>query len=157
MCIRDSSKGIGKEMARKLSNLDYHIIICSRTKDELKNTADELSIDYFVCDISDKKNVDDMRESPSLVLIRSLLNLNAEVDYYDPFVPIIPPSREYNELTGMKGKKSLSKKINSYDAVIISTDHDCIDYALIGEHANLIIDTRNAMKFYESKAKIIKA
>ena len=104
-----------------------------------------------------KKNVDDMRESPSLVLIRSLLNLNAEVDYYDPFVPIIPPSREYNELTGMKGKKSLSKKINSYDAVIISTDHDCIDYALIGEHANLIIDTRNALKFYESKAKIIKA
>jgi len=104
-----------------------------------------------------KKNVDDMRESPSLVLIRSLLNMSAEVDYYDPFVPIIPPSREYNELTGMKGIKSLSKKINSYDAVIISTDHDCVDYKLIGEHANLIIDTRNAMKSYESKAKIIKA
>ena len=58
--ITGGSKGIGKEMARKLSNLDYHIIICSRTKDELKNTADELNIDYFVCDISDRKNVDDM-------------------------------------------------------------------------------------------------
>ena len=104
-----------------------------------------------------KKNVDDMRESPSLVLMRSLLNLNADVDYYDPFVPIIPPSREYIELTGMKGIKSLSKSINTYDAVIISTDHDCIDYDLIGEHANLILDTRNAMKFHQSKAKIIKA
>ena len=104
-----------------------------------------------------KKNVDDMRESPSLVLIRTLLNLNADVDYYDPFVPIIPPSREYIELTGMKGIKSLSKSINTYDAVIISTDHDCIDYDLIGEYANLILDTRNAMKFHQSKAKIIKA
>ena len=104
-----------------------------------------------------KKNVDDMRESPSLVLMRSLLNLNADVDYYDPFVPIIPPSREYIELTGMKGIKSLSKSINTYDAVIISTDHDCIDYDLIGEYANLILDTRNAMKFHQSKAKIIKA
>ena len=61
-----------------------------------------------------------MRESPSLVLMSSLLNLNADVDYYDPFVPIIPPSREYIELTGMKGIKSLSKSINTYDAVIIS-------------------------------------
>ena len=96
-----------------------------------------------------------MRESPSLVLMRSLLNLNADVDY-DPFVPIIPPSREYIELTGMKGIKSLSESINTYDAVIIS-NHDCIDYDLIGEHANLILDTRNAMKFHQSKAKIIKA
>ena len=56
-----------------------------------------------------------------------------------------------------KGIKLLSKTINTYDAVIISTDHDCIDYKLIGEHANLIIDTRNAMKFHKSKAKIIKA
>lgn len=58
--ITGGSKGIGKEMARKLSNLDYHIIICSRTEDELMNTANELNIDYFVCDISVKKNVDDM-------------------------------------------------------------------------------------------------
>ena len=58
--ITGGSKGIGKEMARKLSNLDYHIIICSRTEGELINTANELNIDYYVCDISNNTAVDEM-------------------------------------------------------------------------------------------------
>jgi UDP-N-acetyl-D-glucosamine dehydrogenase len=92
-----------------------------------------------------KKNVDDMRESPSLTLIGMLEEAGALVDYHDPFIPRIKPSREHGHLTDRRSVPLNAKRIAAADAVLIVTDHDNVDYRLIGKHARLIVDTRNAM------------
>lgn len=89
-----------------------------------------------------KKNVDDMRESPSLKLIEILRERGAEVDYSDPHVPVLPKTRKYK--FDMNSIELTEENIKKYDIVLLSTDHDDFDYKLISEHAQLIIDTRNA-------------
>lgn len=104
-----------------------------------------------------KKNVDDMRESPSLVLTELLESEGSEVSYFDPFVPIIPPSREHRELAGRRSIELHEAALSGFDCVLISTDHDDVDYQFLADHARLIIDTRNAMKNTSGKAAIVKA
>lgn len=104
-----------------------------------------------------KKNIDDMRESPSLLLIELLELKGATVDFHDPYINIIPDTRNHKNLSGKKSIKLDSESIKQYDVVIISTDHDGIDYQLISNDASIIIDTRNAMKNFIGNAQIIKA
>jgi UDP-N-acetyl-D-glucosamine dehydrogenase len=92
-----------------------------------------------------KKNVDDMRESPSLTLIGLLEAAGALVDYHDPFIARIKPSREHGHLTDRRSVPLTAQRIAGADAVLIVTDHDSVDYRLIGKHARLVVDTRNAM------------
>jgi UDP-N-acetyl-D-glucosamine dehydrogenase len=89
-----------------------------------------------------KKNVDDMRESPSLKLIEILRERGAEVDYSDPFIPMLPKTRKYK--FDMNSIELTKENIKKYDVILLSTDHDDFDYKLISEHAQLIVDTRNA-------------
>jgi UDP-N-acetyl-D-glucosamine dehydrogenase len=91
-----------------------------------------------------KKNVDDMRESPALVLIETLEKRGALVDYYDPYIPIIPRTREHAALAGRRSKSLAPEAIASYDAILIATDHDGVDYKSVAAHAKLVIDTRTA-------------
>jgi UDP-N-acetyl-D-glucosamine dehydrogenase len=91
-----------------------------------------------------KKNVDDMRESPSLKLIELLEQRGGAVDYHDPFIPVIAKTREHAELTGRRSVPLEPAIVSGYDAVLIATDHDNVDYAALVEHAKLVIDTRNA-------------
>ena len=93
-----------------------------------------------------KKNVDDMRESPALVIIEMLQRRGATVDYYDPLVPVIPPTREHSALAGMKSIAFTSAVLATYDAALIVTDHDRIDWQNLVDHARLIVDTRNVKK-----------
>jgi len=68
----------------------------------------------------------------------------ADCDVHDPFVPVVPNLREH---PGMGGRKSVpldSARVASYDAVLIVTDHDCVDYVSLAKSARLIVDTRNA-------------
>ena len=104
-----------------------------------------------------KRNVDDMRESPSLVLMELLEAEGAEVAFHDPFVPVIPHTREHDELAERESVDLSIDEIVSYDAILISTNHDGVDYQLLADHADLIIDTRNAMKAFTGKAIIVKA
>ncbi|MGH6769854.1 MAG: nucleotide sugar dehydrogenase [Xanthobacteraceae bacterium] len=90
-----------------------------------------------------KKNVDDMRESPSLKLIELIEGRGAHVDYHDPFIPVIPPTREHAVLSGRRSITLSPQTVAGYDAVLISTDHDTVDYGLVVEHAKLVVDTRN--------------
>ena len=98
----------------------------------------------LIVGIAYKKNVDDMRESPSLALIDLIEERGAQADYYDPFIPVIPPTREHANLAGRKSVPLDADHLTSYDAVLIATDHDDVDYGLIGKHAGLVVDTRNA-------------
>ncbi|MFH1077345.1 MAG: nucleotide sugar dehydrogenase, partial [Pseudomonadota bacterium] len=108
--------------------------------------------------IAYKKDVDDDRESPSYVLMKLLRQFGARTSYYDPFVPIIRPSREHPEFAGERSIKWNLKSISAYDAVIIATDHSNIDYESLVETAKLIVDTRNATKNVKAgRNKIVKA
>jgi UDP-N-acetyl-D-glucosamine dehydrogenase len=92
-----------------------------------------------------KKNVSDVRESPSFKLVELLRGRGANVDFHDPHVDEVPRMREHPE---MEGERSVSLTIDSLreaDAVLIATDHDAVNYALIAIHAKLIVDTRNAL------------
>jgi UDP-N-acetyl-D-glucosamine dehydrogenase len=91
-----------------------------------------------------KKNVDDMRESPSLKLIELIEERGARVDYYDPFIPVIPVTREHAALAGRRSESLAPEAIARYDAVLIATDHDDVDYKTIAQNGKLVIDTRNA-------------
>lgn len=101
-----------------------------------------------------KKDVDDIRESPSLKLIELLEEHGAKVDYNDDYVKEIPELRKYDY--EMKSVELKPQNISGYDLVLLSTDHSNYDYGMILENSNIIIDTRNAFKNFKSK-KIYKA
>ena len=102
-----------------------------------------------------KKNIDDMRESPSLKLIEIIQNKNGLVDYCDPFVPKLPPTRKYK--FEMESILLNPQSVKSYDAILLSTDHDNFDYEMIANNAQLIIDTRNAFGKRGFTKNVVKA
>ena len=104
-----------------------------------------------------KKDVDDMRESPSLILYELLQKYGANVDYHDDYVKQIPSTREHKNLEGLKSIKLTSSNLKKYDALLISTDHSYINYKFLSKNSDLIIDTRNAMDNIQGKAKVVKA
>jgi len=103
-----------------------------------------------------KKDVDDMRESPSLELVELLKQRGARVDYNDPHIPKTPRTREHD--LRMRSVPLTAGRLKRYEAVLISTDHTTYDYQFIVDHAKLVIDTRNATKkVTRGRKKILKA
>src|SRR4029453_8135072 len=92
-----------------------------------------------------KPNVDDERESPSYVLMDLLSERGAELEYYDPYVPVIKPTREHSHWAGKKSVEWDRATIESFDLVLIATNHACVNYQELGAWAQCIVDTRNAM------------
>jgi len=90
-----------------------------------------------------KKNIDDSRESPALKLIELIEARGATVDYHDPHVPVLPPAERHG-MSAMQSVPLDPERISGYDAVLIVTDHDAVDYAAVVRHAKLVVDTRNA-------------
>jgi UDP-N-acetyl-D-glucosamine dehydrogenase len=91
-----------------------------------------------------KKNVDDLRESPSLTLMELLEKRGARADYFDPYIPEIPKTREHAEFAGRRSIAFEAARLAAYDALLIVTDHDAIDYRSLVENGKLVVDTRNA-------------
>lgn len=105
-----------------------------------------------------KKNVDDLRESPALRLIELLESRQAAVDYYDPYIPVIPRTREHPDLAGRRSVKWSPRGFGRYDAALICTDHDEVDYQALVKGSKLVIDSRNATKAVEKgREKVILA
>lgn len=132
---------------------------------EINSRAPYLVIDRLVRELSDrkslglrgarilllgvayKKNVEDMRESPALVLMQEMEDRGAVVDYYDPFVPLLAQTRAHPRLAGRPCVEwHLDNFCGRYDAALICTDHDGVDYAGLVGAIDLVIDTRNATK-----------
>jgi UDP-N-acetyl-D-glucosamine dehydrogenase len=108
--------------------------------------------------IAYKKNVDDLRESPALEIVRLLTARGAVVSYHDPHIPVVRETRDYPSLTGLRSINLAPDVIRAADVVLIATDHDDVDYAMVAENAELVIDTRNAMqKAGAPLAKVVKA
>jgi len=89
-----------------------------------------------------KKNIDDMRESPSLKLIEILRSKGANVKYNDPYIPKLPATRKYN--LDMESIELSKDNLGSFDLILLSTDHDDYDYQFIIQNSKLVVDTRNA-------------
>ena len=98
----------------------------------------------LILGVAYKKNIDDMRESPSLVLIELLEKRGAKVEFHDPHIPVIPKTREHAALAGRRSQPLTPETIAGYDAILIATDHDAVDYAALVNNARLVVDTRNA-------------
>jgi UDP-N-acetyl-D-glucosamine dehydrogenase len=98
----------------------------------------------LICGVAYKKNVDDMRESPSLKLIELIESRGAHVEYHDPHIPVIPMTREHAALAGRASVAMTPEVLSGFDAVLIATDHDQVDYKELVRHSKLVIDTRNA-------------
>jgi len=110
----------------------------------------------LVLGLAYKKDIDDVRESPSLELIEILKHYGAKVDYNDPHVPRTHKMREHN--LKMTSVPLTPARLGQYDAAIISTDHSGYDYQAIVDHSRLVIDTRNATKGVKrGREKIVKA
>ena len=97
----------------------------------------------LVIGLAYKRNVPDIRESPSLKLIELIEERGGHAAYHDPFVSAIPKTRAYGALMGRTSVPLTEDAVRGYDAVLVSTDHDGIDYAAIARWSPLIVDTRN--------------
>jgi UDP-N-acetyl-D-glucosamine dehydrogenase len=105
-----------------------------------------------------KPNVDDERESPSYILMKLLTERGAEVDYYDPYVPVINPTREHSQFAGRNSVQWHRAVIENFDVVLIATNHSSVNYHELGQWARCIVDTRNAMAHVNGvSSKIWKA
>lgn len=107
----------------------------------------------LVLGIAYKKNVDDMRESPSVLIMEQLRDLGALVDYSDSHVPVFPKMREHK--FDLRSVSLTAETIETYDAVLIATDHDGVDYELLQRHARLVVDTRGVYR--DQKDNVVKA
>ena len=140
------------------SSMPLHVV--RRLSDELNQRFGKglKGAGILLLGVAYKKNVDDIRESPALRILSLLRARGAQVDYFDPFVPEIGPTREYPELVDMQSVNWSTKLIGSYDAALICTDHDAVDYGSLVACSKLVIDTRNATGFVtEGRERIVKA
>jgi UDP-N-acetyl-D-glucosamine dehydrogenase len=101
--------------------------------------------EVLVLGIAYKANVDDDRESPSYVLMDLLQKSGVKVSYYDPYIPVIRPSREHGHWTGTQSVSWTRDVLSRVDVVLISTQHEAVNYQELAECADCIVDTRNAM------------
>jgi len=99
----------------------------------------------LVLGVAYKKDVDDLRESPTLKIMQLLKERGAQVDYNDPYFAELHKMRHF-DFAGMKSVELNAKNLGAYDCVLIATDHTSYDYAAIVDSAKLVIDTRNATR-----------
>jgi UDP-N-acetyl-D-glucosamine dehydrogenase len=105
----------------------------------------------LVVGLSYKPDVDDERESPSYILMNLLAERGATVAYYDPFLPVIKPTREHAHWAGTRSVAWNRKTFAGFDVVLIATHHKCIDYQKLADWSPCIVDTRNAMAGIRTK------
>jgi UDP-N-acetyl-D-glucosamine dehydrogenase len=123
------------------TSMPYHVVesVAAALNDHAKPLKGSR---ILVLGLSYKKDIDDLRESPSLTLIEQLRRKGAIVDYNDPYFPTVGRGRHYD----LNMTSTPLEKIKNYDCVLIATDHSDYDYEQIAREAQLLVDTRNATK-----------
>lgn len=105
-----------------------------------------------------KANVDDMRESPTFTLMDLFKDLGAEVNFHDPHIPVVGPTREHMAWAGKESVPWSPETLAAQDAIVIATHHAAFDLRTLATHADLIIDTRNAMAHTPTQpGQVVKA
>jgi UDP-N-acetyl-D-glucosamine dehydrogenase len=135
------------ELAGEINiSMPYHVIssvvgALNRGKKSLNGSR------VLVLGVAYKRDIDDLRESPSLTIIELLQKEGAQVSYHDPYFPMIGKGRKYD----LQMKRSSLDNLGQYDCVLIVTDHSDYDYPGIVREAQLVVDTRNATKGIKSE------
>jgi len=144
------------ELAGEINTNMPHYVI-TKTMEALNEHKKSLKgSKVLVLGLAYKKDIDDLRESPSIELIEILLQKGAGVDYNDPYIPKTHKQRRHD--LKMTSKTLSAKMLAGYDVVLISTDHSDYDYDWIVKNANLVVDTRNAAAGVRTGArKIVRA
>lgn len=106
----------------------------------------------LVLGIAYKKNVDDMRESPSVILMEKLRDAGAEVSYSDPHVPFFPETRDHH--FDLSSTVLTEDNIGDFDCILLATDHDRFDYELLANKASLVVDSRGRLP---AASNVVKA
>ena len=105
----------------------------------------------LVLGLAYKPNVDDDRESPSYVLMDMLKERGALVSYYDPYVPVVRPTREHPHWAGTPSVAWNRETLQGFDAVLLATNHASVNYQELADWSTCVIDTRNAMVGVKAK------
>lgn len=139
------------ELAGEINTAMPHYVV-ERVSDALNSHRKPLrGSKILVLGLAYQPNVDDERESPSYVLMNLLKARGADVAYYDPYVPAIKPTREHGHLAGTRSVSWDRRTIEGFDAVLIATNHACVNYQELADWAACIVDTRNAMAACRTK------
>lgn len=126
-------------------NTNMPAYVLGRASDALNEDCKSLKgSQVLVIGLAYKPNVNDDRESPALHILDMLRDKGARVSYHDPYVPRALPTRKY--VFDLESQALTPENIAAKDLVIIVTDHDNIDYAMLAKHARLLVDTRNAIR-----------
>ena len=126
--------------------------VIHRTSDALNAQKKALNgSKILILGLAYKPNVDDDRESPSYILLDQLKEKGADVSYYDPYVPVIKPTREHPHWAGTKSASWNHETVGSFDAVLIATNHASVNYNDLASWSHCIIDTRNVMDGIDTK------
>jgi UDP-N-acetyl-D-glucosamine dehydrogenase len=134
------------ELAGEINTaMPYHVVsaVASALNDRKKAVQ---GARVLVLGVAYKKDIDDLRESPSLTIIELLRKAGAEVSYHDPYFPFVGRGRKYE----LNMKSVPLQDLNQYDCVLIATDHSDYDYRRIIEESQLVVDTRNATRPFRS-------
>lgn len=139
------------ELAGEINtNMPYHVLASvSSALNTHKKSVNGARV--LVLGVAYKKDIDDLRESPSLTIIELLQKDGAQVSYHDPYFPFIGKGRKYD----LQMTRAELKDLGQYDCVLIVTDHSDYDYKRIVQESQLVVDTRNATKGIESP-KIVR-
>ncbi len=146
------------ELAGEINAMMPHYVV-ERTARALSDDRKALNgADVLVLGLAYKPNIDDVRETPAAEIITLLEDAGAKVSYHDPHVPKFPRMRKYQQLNELVSEPLTPERLKRADAVVIVTDHAAVDYTLVGTHARLIVDTRNAMARAKAPtARVVKA
>jgi UDP-N-acetyl-D-glucosamine dehydrogenase len=126
------------------TEMPYHVVnaVASALNDHKKSIK---GAKVLILGVAYKKDVDDLRESPTLKIMQLLQQRGAALDYNDPYFPQLHKMRHFN-YEGMKSVPLNPETLGGYDAVIIATDHSSYDYGAIVDSSRLVVDTRNATR-----------
>lgn len=143
------------ELAGEINtSIPYYVV--EKTIDALNERGKSIKgVKILILGLAYKKDVDDVRESPSFKLIELFQRKGVIVDYSDPYVSETHKMRHYDYQ--MRSISLTAENLRQYDAVVIATDHSHVDYSFVVAHATLVIDTRNATKYSVAKGNIVKA
>lgn len=134
------------ELAGEINtNMPYHVLASvSSALNTQKKSVNGARV--LVLGVAYKKDIDDLRESPSLTIIELLQRDGAQVSYHDPYFPFIGKGRKYD----LQMKRAELKDLGQYDCILIVTDHSDYDYQRIVQESQLVVDTRNATRGIQS-------
>ena len=139
------------ELAAEInSSMPHHVV--DRIADGLNSQKKPLKgSKILIVGVTYKKDISDIRESPAFMIINSLIEKKAKIQYHDPLVPSLTIDR-----LSLNSIDLTKESISSSDCIVIVTDHTVLDYKLIAENANLVLDTRNVLNAFKGNTKIIK-